>query len=202
MIKEVGQRDQDSSLATEELLSQKKEQAVSLADKLIEEAEEVVDSILIEDVDLKGLKTILLLRHPVLGISPTGEECKQFLCDLPYYILAVHSQFLRSKFDRETFKEELERNEYELTLKIEDKIRGERLVEREQGLRKEIGQITSSQLESRASQYPEYETIIEMKKKLREMEYREKMMEKVVSVLENRRYELRTIVDIELKTSY
>jgi len=162
---------------------------------------EIIDEYLeLPKEKIEELKFILTLRHPTTGIEPSAVEMKIFLCDLPFFLLAVQSQFLIIKHKKEQLAEQLEKEEFRQGYSAEKKLRQERLKEKEEGLRKELGAITSNQI--KAGMYrnkEEYNSIETMKEEVRNFDYVEKMLEKTVWAIEHRRYEIGKMIEIEMK---
>jgi len=80
-------RDLPDGFVEGQIREQKRNSKLSLADKLIEDSAGIVERVINTEEDREGLRYILMLRHPQTGVEPSVGDIKQFLTDLPSYIL-------------------------------------------------------------------------------------------------------------------
>jgi len=171
------------------LLQSKKEEVIRLADKLIDGAFDIISKVIDTEEDQNNLRALLLLKHPVTGMEPTTAEITQFLCDNPGFILTVHYQYLHAKRQRERLLAELRpRAEHDLV--------EERMSLKAKGVPSSaFGQITKDDIRDKLHSFPEFS-------QLSNLEMEESVLEKMVSLLERRPYELGKILDVEIRATY
>lgn len=188
-MNQIGNRDITQEEYTDKINEGIKSYKLSLADKLLEDASNIVERIINTEEDREGLRFILMLRHPSTGVEPSSSDIKQFLTDLPSYILSVHSQYLYAKREREKLLSVLRP-------KAERMIIDEKMRMKSEGIPLSLsGAVTKDDIRDRLHTLPEF-------KKLSEWETEEQTLEKIVSLLESRRFELSKILDVESRISY
>lgn len=182
-------RDLPDGYVEGQVKEQKKNSKLSLAERLLEESANIVEKIINTEEDREGLKYILMLRHPQTGIEPSVADIKQFLTDLPSYILSVHSQYLYAKKEKEKLLSVLRP-------KAERLIIDEKMKMKSEGIPLSVtGSITKDDIRDKLHSLPEFE-------QLSKWEQEEETLEKIVSLLESRRFELSKILDVESRISY
>lgn len=172
--------------SAQEVISQKVKEVTGLSKRLIDDAGKIIDTVLSSEEDRTNLRMILLLRHPNTGQEPQAHEISQFLCDLPAYILTVHSQYLYAKRMKEKYLAELRPKAERLLAeeKIEMKKNGTPL--------SLFGQITKDDIRDKLHSLSEF-------KELLRWEEEETQLDMIVKLLGYRRYELSSILEIQLK---
>ena len=182
-------RDLPDGFVESQVREQKRNSKLSLADKLIEDSAGIVERVINTEEDREGLRYILMLRHPQTGVEPSVGDIKQFLTDLPSYILSVHSQYLYAK-------KEKERLLAVLRPKAERLIIDEKMKMKSEGIPLSVtGSITKDDIRDKLHTLTEFA-------ELSHWEQEEETLEKIVSLLESRRFELSKILDVESRISY
>lgn len=168
---------------------QKKSSELSLSDRLIGEASNIVERVVSTEEDREGLRYILMLRHPKTGVEPSVSDIKQFLTDLPSYILTVHSQFLYAKRMKERILSTLRP-------KAERALIDEKMVMKKEGIPVSLsGAITKDDVRDKLHTFSEFSELLKW-------EEEEETLNKIVQLLESRRFELSKILDVESRISY
>lgn len=177
----------------------KKEINLSLPEWLIDKGGKVIDAVLNFDADTKNeIKTLLCMRHPETGIEPTAFELKQFLTDLPFFAIAVHSAYLEARNHREDIEILYEREEHILMAGHEDKVKNEWFEEFDAGRRQKAGQISKIQIERSMSLDLNVRRKLEgLRKKVQAARSLEETLNKIVTLLDRRSHEIQTILKVE-----
>jgi hypothetical protein len=173
--------------SVEKLTESRISSAISLSQRLTKDAEYIINSVIENEDERNNLRSILLLRNPKTGEIPQTHEIQQFLCDLPSYILTVHVQYLNAKKEKEKLLAKL-RPEAERLL-AEEKMQMKRDRKIPTSL---FGQITKEDIRDKMHSFAEFPLLIKW-------EEEESALDMIVKLLGYRRYELSSILEIELK---
>jgi len=171
----------------DKLVESKVNNAISLSQRLTKDAEYIINSVIENEYERNNLRSILLLRNPKTGEIPQTHEIQQFLCDLPSYILTVHVQYLNAKKEKEKLLAKL-RPEAERLL-AEEKMNMKNEKKMPLSL---FGQITKEDIRDKMHSLPEFSLLLKW-------EEEESALDMIVKLLGYRRYELSSILEIELK---
>ncbi len=175
-------KDKESELG----LTDQKKGEFSLSDELIREAENIIEEVISGDTQKEGLKRVLLLRDSVTGLEPTSDQMKSSLWDMPAFILGVHSQYLYAKSQRERWLSVLRPEAQKLITDDRMKLKAEGVP------LSTFGQITKDDVRDKLHTLPNFSD-------LQKWEKEEEQLEKLVSLLERRSYEIGKMIDIELR---
>jgi hypothetical protein len=174
--------------------------AKDLSTKLQEKSADLVGELVKYSSDqLYELKVILLLKDPNTGTEIQPYEITNYLANLPFHILGIHSQYLQTKFEREKLDELIDTELSKLRAKAEEDIIVSRMAHKANGFAVSgFGAITKENLLDKCKTYPDYSNIVMLNEKLYQLKYKEEFLKKLVDVAENRRYELGKILDVSL----
>ena len=166
----------------------RKDKKKDLVTRLREESNELIDSLVkYEAEQLYELKAILALKDPS-GLEIEDWQVKEFLSNLPYHIMAIHSLYLQIKREREAFEEIYEKQLGILRSKAEEDIISYRIGKKKEGYSlSAFGNITKEALMDKIRTYENYNETLTLKEEIADIKYKEDFLNKLVSVLENRR---------------
>lgn len=186
-MKLTGKDNLPDSESMNKLVESRISNAISLSQRLTKDAEYIINSVIENEDERNNLRSVLLLRNPVTGEIPQTHEIQQFLCDLPSYILTIHVQYLNAKKEKEGLLAKL-RPEAERLL-AEEKMHMKNEKKTPLSL---FGQITKEDIRDKMHTLPDFPLLLKW-------EEEESTLDMIVKLLGYRRYELSSILEIELK---
>lgn len=194
-------REPDKHIVDEDRFRQGvKEVDIKLPNWLFESAGDIIDGIV--SLDKKDeIKIILLMRHPDTGIEPSEMELKQALTDIPFYALALNSEYLKAKFQRESLEEQRDKELYLLMKKHEQVVKTQWEQDYADGKKTKPGVVSKDKIMTSIYTSRETAELFYLENQIRHQQYREEQLKKMVDLLDRRSFEIKTLLEVEIRLS-